>query len=71
MNFFDYRVQRERRLNGAGGVTTTTVQLTKAERYVKGVATGGGSRKFKEWLSSSPMDKFVVCKVKKGASVLG
>lgn len=47
--------QRERMKDCKGRGT-----LTPVERYLARVEAGGGSRSFKEWLLSKPMDKFVV-----------
>lgn len=35
-------------------------RLTEVERYINKVKEGCGSRSFKDWLSSRPMDAFVV-----------
>ena len=36
------------------------IELTKADRHVLRIQAQSGGRKFKEWLSSKPIDKFLI-----------
>jgi hypothetical protein len=40
--------------------TSSRERLTAVERYINKVKAGCGSRSFKEWLTSKPMDAFVI-----------
>jgi hypothetical protein len=58
MNFFDYRSRSDRRRRRKRAKKEP--DLTKAEKYIVKIKAGCGSRRFRDWLSSKPMDRFVV-----------
>jgi hypothetical protein len=58
MNFFDYRSRSDRRRRRKRAKKEP--DLTKAEKYIVKIKAGAGSRKFKEFLSSKPIEKYVV-----------
>ena len=56
---FDYRDRLERIRRRGRRVERNRSRISKAERYVLKINEGCGSRKFKEWLLSRPMDAYV------------
>jgi hypothetical protein len=57
MSWCEYRYEKRRR------VPEKKPRRIGIERYIAKVEVGGGSRSFKEWLLSKPLDAFVVKKI--------
>jgi hypothetical protein len=56
MSWCEYRYEKKRRVPGKKPKRT----FIGIERYVNRVKAGSGSQSFKQWLSSRPMDAFVI-----------
>ena len=54
-----YYSYEPRRRKGVRAKTSGVNKTTKADAYIAMVCEGSGSRRFKDWLKSKPIERFV------------